>query len=500
MTVAVAFGIVAIPVIDTCSGDPRGVVTCLRDLADRKFNLPGTIQPSSAARVPEVPPMDARASEPKPAVVADVPPNAIVAQPAVPAAPKLATDTARTEPSAATEPVEIARADTKAPPAGQGGPLAPARIDPGLVEAAPLPMPGTPAAPTEPHVATTSPVEPMTPATPAQQPTVAVVPAPVLPEPAPPQPPKATTWAPVEPMSSPASAPTPPLAAEAEVDATEGEPAAPSPAPPVAAPLVLAPTIEAIELNEASSIVSGAGPAGALMRLYADGELIGETSVEEGRWMIEADDLLSVPKRLLRVEAIEPKTGKVLGDAAIMIEIELPSTPAAPTAPATDAPPATPPAIKPDGPPAVAPDPEADAPAAPALEPAPNIVAEPQSPGTRDTVAATTELPPAQEPTTVVVDRPDAPALIADLSVPEPRTRKKVTMLELLPFGDPEQGRFTGGKVTVRPGDTLWSIAHRHYGSGIHYRTILKANRHQIRRASLIYPGQVLVLPLVTEE
>jgi nucleoid-associated protein YgaU len=75
-----------------------------------------------------------------------------------------------------------------------------------------------------------------------------------------------------------------------------------------------------------------------------------------------------------------------------------------------------------------------------------------------------------------------------------------VTVLKLIPFGDPVDGRFTGGKAIIRRGDTLWSIAHRYYGSGIHYRTIFKANRDLISRPSRIYPGQIFDLPLVTEE
>ena len=77
---------------------------------------------------------------------------------------------------------------------------------------------------------------------------------------------------------------------------------------------------------------------------------------------------------------------------------------------------------------------------------------------------------------------------------------RSVTVLKLIPFGDPVDGRFTGGKAIIRRGDTLWSIAHRYYGSGIHYRTIFKANRDLISRPSRIYPGQIFDLPLVTEE
>ena len=85
------------------------------------------------------------------------------------------------------------------------------------------------------------------------------------------------------------------------------------------------------------------------------------------------------------------------------------------------------------------------------------------------------------------------------LPVPKPEGRS-VTVLRLFPFGDPVYGRFSGGQAIIRRGDTLWSLAHRYYGAGIHYRTIFEANRDQISRPSKIYPGQVFDLPLVTKE
>jgi nucleoid-associated protein YgaU len=49
--------------------------------------------------------------------------------------------------------------------------------------------------------------------------------------------------------------------------------------------------------------------------------------------------------------------------------------------------------------------------------------------------------------------------------------------------------------VTVRPGHTLWRLARQAYGAGPRYVAIFQANHRQIRDPSLIYPGQVLVVP-----
>jgi len=51
--------------------------------------------------------------------------------------------------------------------------------------------------------------------------------------------------------------------------------------------------------------------------------------------------------------------------------------------------------------------------------------------------------------------------------------------------------------VFVQPGNSLWRIARRNYGRGIQYTVIYEANRRQIGDPSLIYPGQVFVLPQV---
>ncbi|GLK67535.1 LysM peptidoglycan-binding domain-containing protein [Hansschlegelia plantiphila] len=49
--------------------------------------------------------------------------------------------------------------------------------------------------------------------------------------------------------------------------------------------------------------------------------------------------------------------------------------------------------------------------------------------------------------------------------------------------------------VTVKRGDSLWSISRRSYGAGQRYTVIFAANGGQIRNPDLIYPGQVFVLP-----
>ena len=51
------------------------------------------------------------------------------------------------------------------------------------------------------------------------------------------------------------------------------------------------------------------------------------------------------------------------------------------------------------------------------------------------------------------------------------------------------------GEVIVRPGNSLWHIARRLYGSGFHYTLIFGANKDLIKDPDLIYPGQNFALP-----
>ncbi len=51
------------------------------------------------------------------------------------------------------------------------------------------------------------------------------------------------------------------------------------------------------------------------------------------------------------------------------------------------------------------------------------------------------------------------------------------------------------GRVIVQPGNSLWRIARRVYGTGMKFTVIYEANADQIRNPDLIYPGQVFSVP-----
>ena len=55
---------------------------------------------------------------------------------------------------------------------------------------------------------------------------------------------------------------------------------------------------------------------------------------------------------------------------------------------------------------------------------------------------------------------------------------------------------------TIKKGDTLSQIAKDHYGSGSqpYWKLIQEANKDEIKDANLIYPGQVIKIPVLPDD
>ena len=50
--------------------------------------------------------------------------------------------------------------------------------------------------------------------------------------------------------------------------------------------------------------------------------------------------------------------------------------------------------------------------------------------------------------------------------------------------------------VVVQPGNSLWRLARRSYGSGLQFTIIYEANNDQIQDPDLIFPGQIFAMPV----
>lgn len=531
-TLLAMFAVIGVPAIDACNGDDRGLVQCLRGLVDDKFDL--GIEPPPAAEpqaLPAAKPVVAEAPAPvelAPRIqVADAPPakaavettRSLVPQlaeksaapdlapPQVVAAPNVAPLVPELPPAAELPTVEepdalpaetialasiVESAPSFVPPAPM---VAVDGVPPDLAVAAaePLLAPAGPTAVDAPSFVPPAPVIALAGVPPDLLVAAAEPPPNELIEPAP-------TFVLAEILDLPAS-PPPDLtiaAVDPVVPAEPGPPEAP----------VLAPSIDAVEIDGDGNYIAGNGPAGANMRLYVDGIPVGVSPVEGGRWLVEGTDLLTEEQQTLKVEALDPVTGKVLGEATIIFEGPVSAEPDEPLAGGA--------AIEPEA--AVEPDP-VDPPAAPveepaepvddaAVVPAPLPEIEPVVPvGESASVtilkpsgdAAITTLTTGNPSGDAVVTLGPTPATNAQFTLPAPEAAD-ATVLRAVPIGDPGAGRFVSGKAIIRRGDTLWDIAHRYYGRGIHYRTIFRANRELIARPGKIYPGQVFELPLVYDD
>ena len=89
------------------------------------------------------------------------------------------------------------------------------------------------------------------------------------------------------------------------------------------------------------------------------------------------------------------------------------------------------------------------------------------------------------------------PAGLRRLRVDQLSRQGRVSARVELPFqrAAPSPLDPSNDRVVVQPGQNLWRVARRVYGSGTRYTVIYRANRDQIRDPARIYPGQVFAVP-----
>lgn len=263
--------------------------------------------------------------------------------------------------------------------------------------------------------------------------------------------------------------------------------------------------------------------------------LVPGTSDVVGR--AEVNFVLDVP-----VAAVEPKVATAIPAPETVVGVEPNDTlsaatqtqpPPAGAAPAMAAPVESPTAATPTTPePApttvAAASPEPSPPIVPqtATEPQSSVAAVPATVGNQPVmtpqtevavIAATPEVPPrsvttpatpsvidvvppsdSSPPTELVAERQEPPILPVPSRGPVELTGDPdIPTMLAVPTGDgaSETQRFAAGKVIIRRGDNLWTIARRAYGDGLKYTMIFDANDDQIRNPNQIYPGQVFDVP-----
>lgn len=76
------------------------------------------------------------------------------------------------------------------------------------------------------------------------------------------------------------------------------------------------------------------------------------------------------------------------------------------------------------------------------------------------------------------------------------QSKPKATVQATRPAESSPAPKTTGKTHTVVSGDTLWGIAKKYYGNGSQYTKIATANKDKVKNPNLIYPGQVLTIPV----
>ena len=223
--------------------------------------------------------------------------------------------------------------------------------------------------------------------------------------------------------------------------------------------------LDTVDYDQTGNIVfGGRGPAGSKVQLYVDNNAYGLADInDKGTWSFAGSAPLTVGPHALRADEIGD-------DGAVKSRIEMPfyreepaKVAAAPLTPATPEPPK--------------PVEVATAQEIPAPTTTPEVAetAAPEAPAETPAAAAPAEAAPAVEPAA------DEPAVVA-AQVPaaaDPAVE---------PAAAPTQ-------VIIQPGNNLWKLSRQIYGKGMMYTVIYEANKDQIRKPELIYPGQIFLTP-----
>jgi nucleoid-associated protein YgaU len=220
--------------------------------------------------------------------------------------------------------------------------------------------------------------------------------------------------------------------------------------------------LDTVDYDQTGNMVfGGRGPAGSKVQLYVDNKAYGLADIGGGgTWTFAGLSPLTVGPHALRADEIG-------SNGAVKSRIEMPFYREEPAKVATA--PVTPEAPKPVE--------VATAEEVPAVTP-PAEVAETPVPE----ASAAVEVPAAPAEAAPAIETPAAEPVVVAAQVPataEPSAEAAAA---------PTQ-------VVIQPGNNLWKLSRQIYGKGIMYTVIYEANKDQIRRPELIYPGQIFLTP-----
>ncbi|WP_210035516.1 LysM peptidoglycan-binding domain-containing protein [Methylobacterium sp. PvR107] len=205
--------------------------------------------------------------------------------------------------------------------------------------------------------------------------------------------------------------------------------------------------------------VTASGTPGATLRLYLNDTLIAPGSIgPDGRASFTIGRGVKPGQYHVRIDQIDPATGKVASRAEVPLAVPEPA-PVAAREPAA-----------PSGGQGVTRESSRTVSRETAQSPEAAAPRQAASPAT----APVTRMAPAPDA------RPDTRQLAAKTGTPAPAGAVFVPEIST---------------ARITRGDNLWRISQRTYGRGERYTVIYDANQNQIRDPDLIYPGQIFVLP-----
>ncbi|MFP6773638.1 MAG: LysM peptidoglycan-binding domain-containing protein, partial [Alphaproteobacteria bacterium] len=310
----------------------------------------------------------------------------------------------------------------------------------------------------------------------------------------------------------------------------------PAPAPtPARAPAAVdkPPSFDIVRIaKDRTAVVAGRAPAGSIVKLSVDGKVVAEASASRrGEWVAVIDKPLPSGQAELDLQATLPDGRTIASDAvvAVIVPSDKPtsSRPAAETtaklALAEPKPVADKEALKPAL--AVLLPKSGDAPARLLQKPEPKggpssnkLSVDTVEYDKKGNVVVSGSAPEGARVRTYVDNKPVGVAQadkdkgwqlkpkdevapgIHTLRVDQIDKAGRVVSRIELPFVRVARAEILATttaryRVIVQPGNSLWRIARRVYGSGIRYTTIYQANDDQIRDPHMIFPGQVFNLP-----
>jgi len=300
--------------------------------------------------------------------------------------------------------------------------------------------------------------------------------------------------------------------------------APPAPQPSAAAPAEPEVAFRTAEVDNGGFYASGTATPGAHLRIYLNGTALADvTAASDGHWSLTVGKGMAPGHFAVRADAIDD-SGKVLARAEVPFDVpvsvaEANTAPPKPTAAAA-------PASQPAAPsPAAAPTPGAasgpapsqatakprpaapEAAPTPASEAAPNqatAMPQPAASESAPSQATAPQQPAASEPASQGARAPETTAAAqsggetAKQSGAPESSKQEVAAAPALPTSSANDVFVPSIETaTVVRGDSLWRISRKIFGHGIRYTLIYEANLDQIRDPSLIYPGQVFVVPRV---